>query len=614
MQRFEINQMIFKNDKNIKIPKSKQIILGLTIWLALTLVTGSIIYYIYNIQKNAYISKLQSQQEFELESAKSAVLSELKNVNSDLMFLSESYLLQNFFAAKNITPLQKNFLTFAREKKIYDQIRFLDLNGLEIVRINYNNGLPMIIPDNELQNKSERYYFNDTIELEKGKIYLSPLDLNIEGAQIERPFKPMLRVGTPVYDPVYQKKGIVILNYKAQDLLDQVKKHLMLINKNGYWLKCDNEQDCWGFMLGHNRSFAASYPDVWEFMKNNVSGKFFSNNILFTFETIFPLKEGMRSSSGAATAFESSKNNIENEQYYWKLLSLVPNPEQAAGILKLRKEFGLLAVIFIVFYLLISFILARMLIYRNMAEKKLRRTAKELKQNNKTKDKLFSIIAHDLRNPVGGINNALALLTDDNYNLEINQNRELIAELKKASESTYNLLENLLLWASYQKDDIKTLPLNFSVKEIIDSNIHLLSPMANNKSIRLDTEISDGLVAFADQDMIKTVLRNLMTNAIKFTPVNGNIKVTAVQNENLIEFSVIDNGMGIAEDNLNKLFKNLEFFSTSGTQNEKGSGLGLDISKRFVNLHGGKIWIKSKIGEGSTFTFTVPAGKIETLQ
>lgn len=234
----------------------------------------------------------------------------------------------------------------------------------------------------------------------------------------------------------------------------------------------------------------------------------------------------------------------------------------------------------------------------------------ELKELNASKDKFFSIIAHDLRNPFNTIIGFSEMLKDaiGNNDQEIIYN--YASMINVSSVQTYRLLENLLDWANSQRGKIPFEPIKINVKDLVNEEFGVQEDMAIGKNIHLFENIPADVFVMADQNMLRTILRNLITNAIKFTHKNGKVEVKADECKNNIELSVTDNGIGMNNGVIEKLFKIDANLSSLGTENEKGTGLGLFLCKEFVAKHGGKIWAESKEGEGSTFKFTLPVEQI----
>lgn len=233
-------------------------------------------------------------------------------------------------------------------------------------------------------------------------------------------------------------------------------------------------------------------------------------------------------------------------------------------------------------------------------------TNKELEATNATKDKFFSIIAHDLKTPFNSMLGFGQILKDNLKRENYENIKEFVNLMYDSAADGFKLLENLLEWARMQTGKIKFAPGNFSLPESIQDNITLLMQNARKKDIQLSSKIFDRIKVFADNNMINTVLRNLISNAIKFTEQGGSITVECRKDGDMAVVRVIDTGIGIKAEKIDKLFKLDESFTTLGTENEKGTGLGLTLCKEFIEKHNGTIWVESETGKGSSFCFTLP--------
>jgi PAS domain S-box-containing protein len=243
---------------------------------------------------------------------------------------------------------------------------------------------------------------------------------------------------------------------------------------------------------------------------------------------------------------------------------------------------------------------------RKKVEKQLEKYSEDLKRSNDAKDKLFSIISHDLRSPFNSILGFLNILTEEHNTISEVEKKSFILDLKKTSENTFELLENLLTWSQTQTGGIKVNPIYFDLSAIVDVQFDVFKNAAASKNINLTNHITNETNVYADRDMVKTIFLNLINNAIKFTRPGGNINVNAAVKNNDVEISVEDNGVGIEEPVLLNMFKLDKSHSTLGTLKEKGTGLGLLICKEFAELNNGKIWAESEAGKGSVFIFTLP--------
>lgn len=243
-------------------------------------------------------------------------------------------------------------------------------------------------------------------------------------------------------------------------------------------------------------------------------------------------------------------------------------------------------------------------------EIQLKENQKILENNNLEKDKFLSIIAHDLKSPFSSMIGILEMIEAEFNNLPSEMILKYISLVNQNAQKTYHLLENLLIWSRSKRGSITFLPKSVSLLDITNNIIELLQQSAQNKKITIQNRISPDTYAYADVNMLETVLRNLLSNAIKFSHLNGFIIISAsienIDNKNQIIVNIKDNGTGIEKENLNKLFNVTEMVSSPGTQNEKGSGLGLILCKEFIDKHNGKIWVESVLEKGSVFHFSLP--------
>jgi len=248
-------------------------------------------------------------------------------------------------------------------------------------------------------------------------------------------------------------------------------------------------------------------------------------------------------------------------------------------------------------------------IERRKNSEEIKRYAEELKQLNATKDKFFSIIAHDLKNPFITILGFSDLLITDYEELTDEERLYYIQEMKNSADKSHSLLQNLLQWSRSQTGRIHYNPHKLNLKEIACSNTNLIQPTANKKEISFECTLNEKIYIMADEDMINTIFRNLLTNAVKFTDMGGKVKISSRTIDGFEEISIEDNGIGMPEDVRVNLFRLDKSYTTTGTQNETGTGLGLILCKEFVEKHGGSIKVKSEEGKGTKFIFTLPLYK-----
>ncbi|MBN2829806.1 MAG: PAS domain S-box protein [Candidatus Cloacimonetes bacterium] len=241
-----------------------------------------------------------------------------------------------------------------------------------------------------------------------------------------------------------------------------------------------------------------------------------------------------------------------------------------------------------------------------LTQRALQQSEAELKSANYTKDQFFSIIAHDLRAPLGNIRSVLEFISSNEDTLNEEEKNDFIKELHMEASETFNLLENLLLWSRSQRDGIIINPSRVEVRKIVGKILKLYNKIAQRKNIEISTDIDSDLVGFFDYNTIETVLRNLLNNAVKFTPAGGKIMLSAHQRNDEIIIVISDTGIGISKDRLPSIFAMDENITNNHTREDSGSGLGLILSHDFVRRNNGTISVKSKVGEGTTFTLSLP--------
>jgi len=276
-----------------------------------------------------------------------------------------------------------------------------------------------------------------------------------------------------------------------------------------------------------------------------------------------------------------------------------------------RYLFALIALLVALFIIMLIYIRSRKRLNVQMQDKneRINEQRLELLKVNATKDKFLSIIGHDLRNPIGAFKDVTGQLADFPEMFPDGTRQQVIRELRDEAERTYFLLENLLSWAKNQKNNISYRPEKLNLAVLVENNILLNSRPAERKQIGIHSEVPPGIGVVADHNMVNLILRNLISNAIKFTGKGGEIRISTKEKNGLVEIAVADNGVGIPKENIPALFQEVNHISTYGTNQEKGSGIGLLLCREFIEMHGGSIHATSKVGEGSTFLFTLPGHK-----
>jgi signal transduction histidine kinase len=229
----------------------------------------------------------------------------------------------------------------------------------------------------------------------------------------------------------------------------------------------------------------------------------------------------------------------------------------------------------------------------------------ELEKANNMKDKIFSIIGHDLKNPFTALHGYTDILKDEYEQLGDEEKKEYIAEVSKSSHKIYDLLDNMLNWAAAQTGKLKYELKEVKLKKTVDSVLELSESQAKNKDIQFETDSIDNIKVKADKYMLEVVLRNLVNNAIKFSHQGGTIELASRQNNGQVIVSVKDNGVGMSEEMKQKIFENGSKKSQIGTKGEKGTGLGITLCHDFIKRNHGELWVESAPQKGTTFKFTL---------
>jgi two-component system sensor histidine kinase/response regulator len=242
---------------------------------------------------------------------------------------------------------------------------------------------------------------------------------------------------------------------------------------------------------------------------------------------------------------------------------------------------------------------------RRRIEEELKHKNEELSALNATKDKFFMIVAHDLKNPLGNFRDITRLMRDSYSEFTNTEKRHFLDLMVRSANNLYSFFETLLLWSNSQRGIIPFYPVVIPIKTMVDDVFKSLASQSDAKKLSLINIIPDSIFITADPNMINTILKNLISNSIKFTRDEGQISVNISEAEDIITFSVADTGVGIKKEIHDKLFKIESNVTTPGTNKEKGMGLGLVICKEFVKKHEGEIWFETKTGKGTTFFFTI---------
>ncbi|MBS7526912.1 GGDEF domain-containing protein [Fusibacter paucivorans] len=286
---------------------------------AVTVIAAYFQYHLNEKEKATLIEK----ETMTLAAEKATIYNKLNKITSDLLFLTDHLRLHDS-ETDDLSEVVDEWLAFSNRKQHYDQLRYIDVNGKEKIRIDYKDGGAEVVPENKLQNKQNRYYFKDTIGLNENDIYISPLDLNVENGVLEVPIKPMLRISMPYYDDRGEKAGIVIINYDANDMLDRIKSiaslssgTIAMLNNDGYWLYHQDDPDLeWAFMYEDKQAerFANAYSCTWQAINQSYDGYVETSEGHFVFTKV---------TAGQDFLIDNAAYNLIMDEANWTLISML---------------------------------------------------------------------------------------------------------------------------------------------------------------------------------------------------------------------------------------------------------------------------------------------------
>ena len=296
------------------------------IWALLTLALAIALWSVYKTQEKSMLAYIRDEERQAIKSGSQFIVKELQELHDDLFYLRDQPVLHDWLdreSSQNLASLSTDWVAFVKYRERYDRILFLDEKRQERVRVDRNQGLPVIVPEKELQDRSNLYFVEQTLALNKDSVYISPFDLAIEQNKIEQPVKPVIRFGTPVFDRQGQKRGIILLSYGAQQLIDRLREisrqsvgTLWLLNAKGYWLIGARPEDEWGFMYPERKDkrFANDYAEAWaSIIEHPERQQFMANGDLFTYDEILP-----------KTLFGDILEDVVSGDERWLLVARVP--------------------------------------------------------------------------------------------------------------------------------------------------------------------------------------------------------------------------------------------------------------------------------------------------
>ncbi len=552
---------------------------------------------------------------------------------ADVEIISELYELKKIaMGATDYSSLGHDFLSFSGKRGCYDQIRYLDKNGLEKIRVDVKDGKPLLVAKFFLQDKSDRYYFDAILQLKSGQIYLSPLDLNVEKLEIEYPFKPMLRIGTQIVDQSGEFQGALIINYLAAPMLAAFRESSLdsygensLLNYEGFWLSAEISDDEWGFMLDgcQTKNFARRYPLAWKEITSGRSGQLERPAGLFTFSTFNPvaLKRGV-STSYSYHLTDGSQVDERHISYPWKIVSLVTKARMQEIIAqKLKNKEVLWLGLFGLLFLLSGSLLWIFLKYRQKKreqlvqiarinasqeiEKSLKDAKAEAEKNSAAKTLFLSSMSHEFRTPMNSILGFAQLLADED-SLGARE-RNFVEKILVSGDHLKVLINDILDLAKIEAGAVEINLVDINLCSTVHDLVGVIESLAKAQEIKLFTgEPETRYLVRADSLRLQQIILNLLGNAVKYNRIGGQVELFCTKlDEEWVRFNVVDDGPGIAPDKRPFLFQPFNRLGAE-TSSVQGSGIGLVISKNLTELMGCRLGLLDKDGSGCHFYLDLP--------
>ena len=550
----------------------------------------------------------------------------LHGIAADVEFLANLPDLRNSVnlpSRSNLDRVAANFAVYMNSQGSYDQVRWIDQTGRERLRLNFVDGSARRVPENALQDKSRRPYFLRASKLPKDAVYVSPFDLNVERGQIEMPYKPVIRLATPLFDDSGHRRGILVVNYLGQALLDSFVQaagsgadRLMLLNREGYWLHGADPDDEWGFMLGNARTLAQRAPDVWAVIGASAHGHATLPSGLWTWDSVVPVDEVHADTPWASTSRRPGTGRAGNyRRYEWR--AVAQTPAQALSVLHDRVRESTVPVV-----LLLTLLAAAMSLWVARSQWRIQKLNQKLSERarsaeiaSRAKADFLANMSHEIRTPMNAILGLAHVLQQSHLPDDA---RDLVRKIRSAGRTLLGIINDILDFSKIEAGRLELEQVPFSLGDVIDNLATIMSTNAGDKDIELIIAPPPAGIDQLRGDALRLeqILINLTSNAIKFTD-NGYVEVTIStltsgdDKQVTLQFEVRDTGIGISEEHQREIFAPFSQADASTTRRFGGTGLGLAICRRLVARMGGEMSVVSTLGKGSEFRFSLTFGRIE---
>jgi signal transduction histidine kinase len=582
------------------------------IFLPLAALTTIVFALIYRTEIDAARGVLKVNEEKTVELERAAATASLSDLAAGISVLAADPFLQDWLATDNPalrTGLEQEYLAFIEHRPEFDQVRFIGLDGREMVRADHAGGSPHVAPVADLQDKSNRPYVKSGLSLGRDEIYISPFDLNVENGEIELPIKPTIRIAEPVFDRSGAKRGIVVLNYLGKYILDQIasrggdgKDETWLVNADGYWLHGPTPEDDWAFMYPERqgRTFAHAFPAAWQKISGATQfGQFSSGGDLFTYTPL-------------STPTKADPTAVVTAPPVWYLVAHV----DAGSIAEQLRRAHLLGGAWIATFLVFLFLLAatalavgRQTARKHHAERQNILLNERLVHDNETLQALnhelesFSYsVSHDLRSPLRAIDGFSKALLDDCADTLSAEGRDHLSRVRNAAQRMGELIDDLLNLSRVGRTTLALVD-GVNLSEMATSIADDLKRLEPTREVEF--VIAPDIRARCDRRLVRIAMENLFSNAWKFTSGRNPaiVEFGCTSADGQTAYFVRDNGVGFDMAHAGKLFG--AFQRLHANHEFPGTGIGLATVERVMKKHGGRAWAEAVPDRGATLFFTL---------
>jgi signal transduction histidine kinase/CheY-like chemotaxis protein len=530
---------------------------------------------------------------------------------NDMFFLkrvAEEEMARNPNAPIASDNLRSAISTMMLARSQYMSIRLLDLKGMETLRYNWDGKQLAEVPQAQLQDKSKRPFFSQTLHATPDAVVFSPLDLNVEHGQIEMPPRPTLRASGQIIGPDGKPRALVILNYMGDQVFrEPVQKgdsalHIMALSDEGYWLVGPTPDSEWGYVLPERKdnNLARTDPEIWKRINSRQSGYFDLNGDFYCFEHVDPI--------ASPTDYPPLRMPvIGSDQLHWILLSQVPNTLVWQGVHELGLGIWIACALVVVTLSPLTWFGLVSIQRRRRAMTEMRELMRKAQAAERAKSEFLAVMSHEIRTPMNGVIGMTSILEDTELN---ETQRDYVNTIHTSGEVLLTVINDILDFSKIESGKMQLEEHAFDLRRCIEEAIDLFVIRVREKKLELsyliDSDVPSWLVG--DSSHLRQIFTNLLGNAVKFTSAGEiTIRVRCQKKEEKafhLLFSVTDTGIGIPPEGIERLFQPFHQVDSSTTRRYGGTGLGLVISKKLAELMGGTMWVESKPGEGSTFLFT----------